>query len=120
MAGTRFKRKIGGNGNGKTSAATVTPEKKPVVMEFTPNIAGRHQAVTYDMVKEHILQELQIELNHGYDIVKCLREGSNGGIPIIKPVRVIEARGSHSVEEQKIIQEGHDMEWQIEQKEFSV
>ena len=91
MAGKKFTKRTGGNGNGKTSTKTVTPEKKVAVMEFTPHIAGNHQTVTYDAVKEHILQELQKDLKHGYDIVKCLREGSNGGIPIMKPIRVIEA-----------------------------
>ena len=118
MAGKKFNNRSGGNGNAK--AKTVTPEKKVAVMEFTPHIAGKHQAVTYDTVKEHILQELQKDLKHGYDIVKCLREGTNKGIPIVKPTRVIEEQGKSSDQEVKIIQEGHGMEWQIEYKEFSV
>ena len=55
-----------------------------VVVEFTSHIAGKHQAITYDMVTEPILQQLYKDLKHGYDIVTCLCEGSNGGIVIVK------------------------------------
>jgi hypothetical protein len=120
MGGKKFIKKNGGNGSGKTNTRTNTPEKKIAVMEFTPHTAGRHQLVTYDTVKEYILQEMQKDLRHGYDIVKCLREGINVGIPILKPIRIIEELGEQSAEEQKIQQEGHDMEWQIERKEYSV
>ena len=118
MAGKKFNNRSGGNGNAK--AKTVTPEKKVAVMEFTPHIAGKHQAVTYDTVKEHILQEIQKDLKHGYDIARCLREGLDKGIPILKPVREIELQGILKDHELNIIQEGHDMEWQIEYKEYSI
>ena len=89
-------------------------------MEFTPHIAGKHQSVTYDTVEEHILQELQIDLKHGHEIVKYLRVGTNTGIPISKPVRIIEEKVSQSEEFQKMKQDGHGMEWKIERQEFSV
>jgi hypothetical protein len=108
------------SGNGNARAKTVTPEKKVAVMEFTPHIAGKHQAVTYDTVKEHILQEIQKDLKHGYDIARCLREGLNKGIPILKSTREIEVQGGSLTEQEvKLIQEGYDMEWQIEYKEYS-
>jgi hypothetical protein len=119
MTGKPFKKRTGGRGSG-TSTNTNSPEKKEAVMEFTPHIAGKHQAVTYETVKEHIMQELQIELKHGYDIVKCLRAGLRGGIPITKPIRIIEKKGNHSDETLKVIQDGHDMEWKIDRNEFSV
>ena len=58
MGGRVFKKKTGGRGSGSTTKTT-TPEKKIAVMEFTPHIAGKHQSVTYDTVKEHIFQEIQ-------------------------------------------------------------
>ena len=114
MVGRTFRK------NGGSGASNTTPEQKEVVMEFIPHIAGKHQSVTYDTVKEHIMQELQMELRHGCDIVECLRNGVNTGIPITKPTRQIEAAGNQSVEEQKTNQDGHDMEWQIERKECGV
>jgi hypothetical protein len=118
MGGKKFIKKTGSNGSGK-STKTNAPEKKITVMEFRPHIAGKHQLVTYDTVKQHILQEMQKDLKHGYDIVECLREGRDEGIPNLKPIRIIEKTGLQSPEEQKIQQEGHDMEWQIERKESS-
>jgi hypothetical protein len=115
MTGRKFNNN-GGSGSGKTG--TGTPEKKAVVMEFTPNTAGKTQMVTYDTVKEHILQEIQKDLSHGNDIVRCLREGVNKGIPIIKPIREIEVKGSHSEEVLKTIQDGHDMEWKMYLQEY--
>ena len=112
MGGGKFVKKKSGSKSTKTN----TPEKRAVVMEFTPHTAGKHQLVAYETVKEHIFQDMQIELRHGYDIVKCLHEGANAGIPILKPIRIIEVKGTQSDEKQKIQQEGHDMEWQIERK----
>ena len=117
MVGRTF-RKTGGSSTSE-STSTVTPEKKEVAMEFIPHTAGKHQSVTCDTVKEHMMQELQMELRHGHDIVKNLRDGTNKGVPITKPTRQLEASGQQTAEEQKIIQDGHDMEWQIERKEFS-
>ena len=119
MGDRSFDKKTGGDGASKT-ASTVTPEKKEAVMEFTPHVAGEHQSVTHDTVKEHTLQELQMELRHVHDTVKCLRDGVNNGTPMTKPTRKIEALGVQSAEEQKMNQDGHDMEWQTERKEFSV
>ena len=117
MGGRAFIRKTGGGGSSKT-AKTATPEKKIAVVEFTPHMAGKHQSVTCDTVKEHTLQELQKELRHGHDSVTCLRTGVNSGIPMMKPERQIEALGSQSSDEQRMKQEGHDMEWQTERKKF--
>ena len=44
--------------------------------------------VTFDVVKEHILEKLQIDLNNSHDIVTNLRNGINKGIPLSKPIRV--------------------------------
>ena len=109
MVGRTFAKKTGGNGASET-ASTATSETKEVVVEFMPHMAGKHQSFTHDTVKEHILQELQMELRHGHDTVKCLRDGVNDGTPMTKPVRKIEASGTQSPEEQKMIQDGHDMQ----------
>ena len=113
MGGKAFNRKTGGSGS-----KTASPEKKVAVMEFTPHTAGKHQSVTCDTVKEHMLQELQKELRRGHDSVTRLRAGVNPGVSMIKPERKIEEKGSQTSEEQKMKQEGHDTEWQTERKEF--
>ena len=118
MGGRAFNRKTGGGGTSETTK-TATPEKKVAVMVFTLHMAGKHQSVTCNTVKEHTLQELQKEPRHGHDLVTCLRAGVNSGIPTIKPERQFEALGSQSSDEQRMKQEGHDMEWQMERKEFS-
>ena len=112
MGGRTFKKKIGAGGNSET-AKTATSEKKMAVMEFAPHAAGKHQLVTCDAVKEHTLQELQKDPRHGHDLAQCSRKGVNTGTPMVKPIRQIEVKGGQSDKEMKIIQDGHDMEWQI-------
>ena len=81
----------GGRGQTKssTSKTTITLERKSTLMEFTPYMLGKHQVVTFDAVKEQILQKLQIKLEDGHDIVDCLRAGKNEGIPLTRPKRMI-------------------------------
>ena len=50
-------------------------------MEFTPLVAGKHQSVTYDSVKEHILQEIQKDLKNGLDMSMNVRKDEDSGIP---------------------------------------
>ena len=119
MGGRTFEKKIGVGGNSETTK-TVTSEKKIAVVEFTPHAAGKHQLVTHDMVKEHTLQELQKDPRHGRDLAQCLRKGVNTGMPTLTPIGAIEEKGTQTDEEQKMKQDGHDVEWQMERKEFSM
>ena len=134
--GKRRSQKTGGRGRGRsnTTKTTITPENNTAIMEFTPHTIGRHQLVTFDAVKEHILQELQIDLQHGSDIVDNLRSGVDKGIPLIKPKRKLGPKtkkkkvkdGEDPVEvetapdERKILQQGHDMEWSMAMKEYNI
>ena len=77
----------GGRGHAKafnSSKTSTMPERKNALMEFTPHTIGKHQSVTFDAVKEHILQKLQIELEDGHDIVECLHKGYKYWNPIDK------------------------------------
>ena len=81
-----------GRGSGRSSAGgskSTTTEHKKQVMEFTPQIAGKHQSITFDAVKEHILQEIQTTLKNCLDLAVTLRSGTDTGIPEGKPVREI-------------------------------
>ena len=81
-----------GRGSGRSSAGgskSTTTEHKKQVMEFTPQIAGKHQSLTFDAVKEHILQEIQTKLKNGSDLAVNLRRGTDTGMPEEKPVREI-------------------------------
>ena len=58
------------------SAESTQQEMKETTMEFAPHTAGKHQTVTHDTAKEHILQEMQKDLKHGYDTVESPRMGT--------------------------------------------
>ena len=118
MGDGRFSKKRGGRGNGGTPKNTTT-EKKAAVMEFAPHTAGKHQSVTYDAVKEHILLKMQKEMRHGHDLVKNLQlHKVYTDVPIVKPERKVEPTNKDA-DAQKIAQEGLDMEWQIDRKEYT-
>ena len=55
-------------------------EYKKQIIEFTPHIAGKHQSLTYDTVREHILQEIQKDLKNRLDMAMILRQGKDIGI----------------------------------------
>ena len=81
----------GGPGMGSSRSNTrnstePTRHNKETKYEFTPHTAGRHQPVTYDTVKEYILQEIQKELQNGSDLSVNLRKGTDSRIPIKKPI----------------------------------
>ena len=63
-------------------------DTKETVMEFVPHVAGKHQTVTYDAVKEHILQEMQIDLRNGHEIIEYLQTEKKN-YQETKPVRQI-------------------------------
>ena len=107
-----------------------TTEHKKQTMEFTPHITGKHQSVTYDTVKDHILQEIQKDLKNGSDMAVNLRKDTDARIPIVKPKRQIvksvkleegeSADPADLLIEIRIEQEGYDMEYTIDLKEWKV
>ena len=118
-----------GKGSGRSNSNSgrgSTTETRKQTMEFTPHIAGKHQTVTYDTVKEHILQEIQKDLKNGSDLAVNLRNNNDIGIPINKPrrqiVKINSERGKKATEEEiadaRIEQEGNDMEYTIDLKEW--
>ena len=101
-------------------------------MKFIPNIPGKNsQAHTYDAVRDHTLNEIQKSYRQGEDIADNLRLGVDKGIKDQKPVRKRAVKPELTeeqkqdqnkmrevAEEMKIDQEGLDIEYQIDLKEF--
>ena len=52
-----------GSGNGGTAE-----------MKFVPHYTGKQQTMTYDTVKDHIIQQIQKTYKYGLDMAKTLRE----------------------------------------------
>ena len=131
-----------GRGSGISSAYSsknTTTEYKKQIMEFTPHTAVKHQSVTYDMIKEHILQEIQKDLKNGSDMAMNLRKGIDCGIPVRKPIRlravlaksktngkpIKEELGESKtnpddLEDMKMDQESYNMEYTMDLKEYKI
>ena len=50
------------------------------------NVSGKSQGLTYDTVREHILQQIQKSLRNGEDLASALRRGKDDGIKDGKPI----------------------------------
>ena len=73
---------MGSSRSNTRNSTEPTTYNKETEYEFTPYTTGRHQPVTYDKVKEYILQEIQRELENGSEMSVNLRKGTDAGIPI--------------------------------------
>ena len=62
-------------------------------MKFVPHYTGKQQTMTYDTVKDHIIQQIQKTYKYGLDMAKMLREMEynqtpGGTTPIRKVVTI--------------------------------
>lgn len=62
-------------------------------MKFAPKIAGKVQGHTYETVKDHILHELQKDLEFRQDIATNLRNGEDTRIGMEEPEREVAQKG---------------------------
>ena len=112
-----------GRGNNKGKQNTQKSE-----MKFAPHYSGKQQGHTYDTVKDHIIQYVQKNLKNGLDMAETLRSGTYA-TPGIKPVRLIEedrliyqgmtAENKPSSDKMKILQDGNDIEYREELREYN-
>ena len=104
----------GGRGRGNSSDAkprnnaAKTPEYK-----FYPHGYGREkQTLSYDSVKDHIIQEVQKTMKNGKDIAETLRKGTMFNIDAKRPSRALSTKSNE--DEKKADQVGLDMMYQAE------
>ena len=79
-------------------------------IKFVPYYTGKQQMVTYDTVKEHVIQQIQKSFKYGSDMVKLIRDRQYGTIGAGKPVRQLAATGNGR-DDIKIEQDGYDLEY---------
>ena len=96
-----------------------------VELKFVPHYSGKQQVVTYDSVKEHIIQHIQKNYKYGNDMAKALRNDaystSPGGPEPIRVVVKIEGDSptAADIANQQMIQQGHDIKYQEELKDYN-
>ena len=101
-----------GNGTGGRS----TPSRAPD-MKFTPHGIGRDkQTVTYDTVKDHIVQTVQKNYKHGLDVAQSLRNEELVKIEEAEPIRKLSQKTSQV--EKDLDQTGLDIMYQEELKRY--
>ena len=62
---------------------------------------GKHQLVTCDVVKEHVLLEIQKELKCGLDMVVNLQNRKDAGMPALNPMSKVAKCAEHDGAEMK-------------------
>ncbi len=84
-----------------------TNESKEV--KFYPHSSGQQQSMTFDTVKDRIIQYVQKTYRHGLDIAKSLRDEQKKDLTGEKPTRVVSMATDKDT---KVIeQEGHNIEY---------
>ena len=102
-----------------TNGKSGQQDTKETVMEFVPHIMDKYQTVTYDAVREHILQEMQIDLRNGHEIIECLGTEKKN-YQETKPVwQIAVSEGtSNTAEAMKHRQDSYNFEFNIQFKEW--
>ena len=82
-------------------------------LKFTPHYSGKQQMVTYDAVKEHVIQQIQKNYRYGIDMAQSLRNmqytAEPGGT---RPVRQIVTMEDLKDEKMTAIkQEGYNIDY---------
>ena len=99
-----------GRGRGRFPRYQSNNAKQPE-MKFYPHGMGRErQTVTYDTVKDHIIQQVQKTYKNGHDVATSLRDLTKLDLDKEKPKRRIS--GNTEDEKKKIEQDGHDIMYQ--------
>ena len=98
-------------------------------MKFIPHYTGKQQMVTYDSVKDHIVQQIQKSFKYGNDIAQAIRDmvyedenNLGGGKPTRQIVAVPmdkDTRESLHMTLQ-IEQEGYDIEYKEELRKYNI
>ena len=105
-----------GRSRGTGAGGRSTPSKTPE-MKFTPHGIGRDkQTVTFDTVKDHIVQTVQKNYKHGQDIAKSLRDEQKINLDARRPMRVVSIDTDDEVRSME--QTGHDIMFQEELKRY--
>ena len=106
-----------GASRGKYRSPKNNNENDKKEMKFTLKLARKNLGYTYDIVKEHILQEIQKELTNSEDIADNLQAGVDNRIKEKRPTRfkapkikiegeVTEAKCMEAMKERRINQKG--------------
>jgi hypothetical protein len=86
-------------------------------MKFTPHGIGRDkQTVTYDTVKDHIIQTVQRNYKHGLDVAKSLRNEAITDLKDVLPARALSTKADETAK--SLEQTGHDIMYQEELKRY--
>ena len=111
----RGRSRYGGRGRGRFNAnskkTTTTRE-----MKFYPHTVGsQQQSVTYDTVKDHIVQYVQKTYKHGIDIAESLDKEVIKDLTTLTPGRRVSVIAD--ADRKKVEQEGFDIEFKIRMEE---
>ena len=97
-------------------------------MKFVPHYSGKQQMVTYDTVKDHIVQQIQKTFKYGNDMAQAIREmeydddNLGGGRPTRKVIDIPTEKDAREALHMtlQIEQEGYDIEYKEELRKYNI
>ena len=112
----RGRSRYGGRGKGRSNANPKKSDNKKPEMKFYPHAVGaQSQSVTFDTVKDCIVQNVQKTCDHGIDIAESLEKESSKDLTALTPVRSLSVNADADTKKQE--QEGFDMTCKAEIEE---
>ena len=104
------KGRFGGRGRNRSRFANKSKPQREI--KFFPHSVGQAtQSVTFDTVKDHIVNQVQRQYRNGIDIVESLEKEVLKDLSMIKPPRVMSTVSDTST--RAIEQEGLDIKYKI-------
>ena len=86
-------------------------------IKFHPHGGGsQQQNVTFDTIKDHIIQQVQKTYKNGVDIAESLDKETKKDLKTLKPARAVSTATDATMK--KIEQEGFDIEYKVQVTEF--
>ena len=107
----RGRSRFGGRGRGRFSGASRRPTRDPKEIKFYPHGSGAQQSITFDTVKDHIVQQVQKNYKNGIDIAESLEDETMKDLSSMKPTRILSTETEATA--RAIEQEGYDIEYKV-------
>ena len=96
------------------SSKKKTTESKEV--KFYPHTSGQQHTVTFDTVKDRIIQQVQKTYRHGVDVAESLRNEEKKDLSASEPTREL---STATDETQRFLeQQGHDIKYKVKIAEY--
>ena len=111
VARGRGRSQYGGRGQGRFSQNFKSTTTQKDIKFYPHTVGSQTQSITYDTVKDHIIQYVQKTYKNCIDIAESLEKEAIKDLSTLAPTRTLSTNTDAEV--RKIEQEGYDIEFRV-------